>query len=193
MCVATIKKLNAASPPSPLASPPLLMLPPPNGGPPAGPPSSPVSYYTPSISCPIMACKQHQRSVLIAEDKETNQRVIQGYLEKLGFSDFTIAQDGKETIEAVRLRHYDIIMMDLKMPKLDGFEATKRIRNFYQKQARKTQPYIIALTANTSGNIKERCIDAGMDAYICKPINITELANILNDSAAKYLKELGLK
>lgn len=211
VCVATVKKLNAinstllssspvlsalpALPASP-ASPPALMLPP------ASPEKvvmSPItnrieSFYTPSISCPIMACKQHDRSVLIAEDLETNQRVIQGYLEKLGFSDFTIAEDGKEAIEAVRIRHHDIIMMDLKMPIIDGFEATKRIRKFYQKYSKsKTQPYIIALTANTFGNIKERCIDAGMDAYICKPINITELANILNDSAAKYLKELGLK
>ena len=177
VCVATIKKLSQqhpSHPPSPVASPVVVVN---------------------NHSYPLLSCLQHGRSVLIAEDLETNQRVIKGYLEKLGFSDFGLAQDGKEAIEAVRARHYDIIMMDLKMPIIDGFDATKRIRKFYKKYSNysKTQPYIVALTANTSGNIKEKCIEAGMDAYICKPINIMELANILNDSAAKYLKELGAK
>jgi signal transduction histidine kinase/CheY-like chemotaxis protein len=184
VCVATIKKLDANQQSNtPMTSPatPKINV-------------NPDSFYTPSISCPpITKCKQHDRSVLIAEDLETNQRVIQGYLEKLGFSNFTLAQDGKETIEAVRNKHHDIILMDLKMPHIDGFEATRRIRKFYKKHPRpgvKVQPYIIALTANTFGNIKERCMDAGMDAYICKPLNITELAKILDDSAAKYLKAL---
>jgi CheY-like chemotaxis protein len=128
-------------------------------------------------------CKGRDRSFLIAEDLFTNQRVAIGFLEKLGFHDFTVAEDGLTTLDKVRQRHYDVVLMDLKMPKMDGFETTQRIRKFYQTtREHLRQPYIIALTANAMGGVREKCAEAGMDAYVTKPIDMSELAQILNEA-----------
>ncbi len=132
----------------------------------------------------LIPCIKLSRSFLIAEDLITNQRVVIGFLEKLGFSDFTVAEDGSASYEAVKKRHFDIILMDLKMPVMDGFEATHIIRKFYKKNRRNEKPpFIIALTANAMGGIRERCADADMNGYLTKPIDMNELAHILNDAA----------
>ena len=128
-------------------------------------------------------CKQRDRSFLIAEDLYTNQRVAIGFLEKLGFHDFTVAEDGLATLEAIKNRHFDVVLMDLKMPHLDGYETTTRVRHFYKtSRTSHPQPFIIALTANAMGGVREKCASAGMDAYVSKPIDMTELANILNNA-----------
>lgn len=128
-------------------------------------------------------CKHLNRSFLIAEDLYTNQRVAIGFLEKLGFHDFTVAEDGDATLQAVQERHFDVILMDLKMPRCDGYEATRRIRQFYRlHRTNKPQPFIIALTANAMGGVRAKCAEAGMDAYVSKPIDMSELADILNDA-----------
>jgi len=127
-------------------------------------------------------CNRSSRSFLIAEDLSTNQRVAMGFLSKLGFSEFKIAEDGQATLEAIKKQHFDVILMDLKMPKIDGFETTKLIRQFYKNhRPSHPKPFIIALTANAMAGVKEKCADAGMDAYVTKPIDINELAEILNN------------
>lgn len=122
-------------------------------------------------------CSNLNRSFLIVEDLVTNQRVAVGFLQKLGFSDFTVAEDGPTAIELVRKKHYDVIFMDLKMPGMNGYDITKRIR-----QITSQRPFIIALTANAMGGVREKCMEAGMDAYITKPIDILELARLLNEA-----------
>lgn len=135
------------------------------------------------IMLPSSPCKETGRSILIAEDLSTNQQVIKGLLEKLGFHDITLVEDGKAAIEKVEMYHYDIIMMDLKMPYIDGFEATRRIRRMYQmSKSKRSQPFIIALTANATSGIQDRCAAAGMDAYLSKPMDVHELAKILDQA-----------
>jgi signal transduction histidine kinase/CheY-like chemotaxis protein len=127
-------------------------------------------------------CNRLNRSFLIAEDLSTNQRVAVGFLTKLGFSEFKIAEDGQATMEAIKSQHFDVILMDLKMPKIDGFETTKLLRKFYKShRPGQAKPFIIALTANAMAGVKEKCAEAGMDAYVTKPIDINELAEILNN------------
>jgi signal transduction histidine kinase/CheY-like chemotaxis protein len=194
ICLTIIKR---AKPKDPTGSPPCCPTIPPQRSPVAARPligvvedftslpidpelSSKYSHLYSSIPEP---CKQPNRSFLIAEDLYTNQRVAIGFLEKLGFKDFTVAEDGLETLEKVEKRHFDVILMDLKMPRLDGYQTTKRIRQLYKtKRKHQRQPFIIALTANAMGGVREKCAEAGMDAYVSKPIDMAELASILNDA-----------
>jgi signal transduction histidine kinase/DNA-binding response OmpR family regulator len=128
-------------------------------------------------------CNRTERTFLIAEDLATNQRVAIGFLKKLGFSDWKIAEDGASALDAVKKQHFDVILMDLKMPKNDGFETTKLIRQFYKNnRPNHKKPFVIALTANAMSGVKDKCSEAGMDAYVTKPIDINELAEILNSS-----------
>lgn len=129
-----------------------------------------------------LQCKKPDRNILICEDLYTNQQVAIGFLEKLGYTNVTIAEDGIAAKDAVKRKHYDVILMDLKMPRMDGFEATRRIRAHYKKHAIKPEPFIIAVTANAMGNVREKCAVAGMDAYITKPLDMRELANLMNEA-----------
>jgi PAS domain S-box-containing protein len=126
--------------------------------------------------------------VLIAEDNVINQRVAAHHVLQLGYLADTVA-DGNEVLEALSRIPYEIILMDCHMPRLDGYETTKRIR-----EAGGHQPYIIALTANAMQGDKEICLAAGMDAYISKPIRSSELKAALQRpcpvAAAVSTKEL---
>ncbi len=108
--------------------------------------------------------------ILVAEDNEINQQVILFILQKLGYSPVVVA-NGREAVDAVRNKEYDIIFMDLQMPELDGLEATRLIR----ERAPAGQPVIIALTANTMEGDEEECLRAGMNDYIGKPVKVEEL------------------
>ncbi len=110
--------------------------------------------------------------VLIVEDNFVNQRVLQLFLETLGYSP-TIANNGLEALEAIKNQKYDVIFMDMQMPKMDGIIATKQIR-----QDCSQQPWIVALTANALPEDRQLCIDAGMNDFITKPIQIEDIINI---------------
>jgi len=114
-------------------------------------------------------------SVLLVEDNIVNQKVASRILEKLGFKP-DIANNGLEAIREINSKDYDIILMDLLMPKLDGIEATKKIRSML---AGKKIPKIIAMTADTMMNSREACINAGMDDYLNKPINVEEIKTLM--------------
>lgn len=112
--------------------------------------------------------------ILLAEDNVNNQRVAQLSLKRLGLRADTVA-NGKEALESVRSRTYDVVLMDVHMPEVDGFEATRMIREDTQIK----QPHIIAVTANATVQDREWCLEAGMDDYISKPYRLRDLRRVL--------------
>jgi signal transduction histidine kinase/ActR/RegA family two-component response regulator len=108
--------------------------------------------------------------ILLVEDEFTSQKVAQLVLRKLGY-EIDIVNDGAKGVEAVRQYLYDIVLMDVQMPELDGFAATKAIIAAWSNQ----RPYIIAMTAHALDEDRERCLAGGMDDYISKPITAEEL------------------
>lgn len=116
-------------------------------------------------------------SLLLVEDNELNQNMTLLMLERLGY-EADLATNGKEAIKAVHKRPYDIVLMDVQMPVMDGLTATRRIR----RAKLDDQPFIIALTADVVENARERCLAAGMDDYISKPIAVADLVRSLKES-----------
>jgi len=109
--------------------------------------------------------------ILLAEDNLVNQKVAVRMLDRLGYRADVVA-NGVEALEAVRRQCYDLVLMDVQMPEMDGLEATRRIR---LSGGDRSQPYIIALTANAMEGDREACLAAGVDAYVPKPVGIQEL------------------
>ncbi|MCW3039082.1 MAG: hypothetical protein JWM31_987, partial [Solirubrobacterales bacterium] len=116
--------------------------------------------------------------VLVAEDNRINQRVAVLMLEKLGQRP-DVASNGREAVEAATRQPYDLILMDVQMPELDGLEATARIRELPGSNA----PRIVGLTAQASVSAEAECIAAGMDGYLPKPVSTADLAALLADVA----------
>ncbi|MFN0087683.1 MAG: response regulator [Blastocatellia bacterium] len=119
--------------------------------------------------------------ILVAEDNLINQKVVLLMLRKLGYRAEAVG-NGSEAIEALQRRSYEVVLMDLQMPQMDGLEATRRIR---AGATGKSQPHVIALTANAMLGDRERCLDAGMDDYITKPLQLEELVLALVRFSAK--------
>ncbi|HEX7632483.1 MAG TPA: response regulator, partial [Lacunisphaera sp.] len=109
--------------------------------------------------------------ILLVEDNPVNQKVALRYLERMGYH-ATTANNGLEGVLAMRQKDYHLILMDVQMPEMDGLEATRRIRDGLPPER---QPIIVALTANAMQGDRERCLDAGMNDYITKPVKIDEL------------------
>ena len=115
--------------------------------------------------------------ILVAEDNIVNQKVVVYQLEKLGYRADVVA-NGLEAVEAVSRINYSLILMDWQMPELDGMETTTRIRKDEMEQGRQRLP-IIAMTANAMPEDREKCLDAGMDDYLSKPVKKGELGAML--------------
>lgn len=115
------------------------------------------------------------KKILVAEDYFVNQEVTQDILELMDFS-VDIAENGKEALEKYEAGAYDAILMDIQMPEMDGFQATAEIR---KKEGDTKHTPIIALTANALSGDREKCLEAGMDDYISKPIEAVKLEEIL--------------
>ena len=119
-------------------------------------------------------------SLLLAEDNPINQKAAQGILIKIGFSRIDLAPDGRRAVEMVRSKDYDLVLMDVQMPGMDGLEATRKIRQWEKDQRRgKRHTPIIALTANAMTGDRDTCLEAGMDAHITKPIRRDTLVQVL--------------
>jgi PAS domain S-box-containing protein len=109
--------------------------------------------------------------VLLAEDNTVNQKVALRFLERLGYR-ADVVSNGLEAITALQAHHYHLVLMDLQMPEMDGLEASREVR---RRLPAARQPKIIALTANAMQGDRERCMEAGMDDYISKPVKLPEI------------------
>jgi PAS domain S-box-containing protein len=123
-----------------------------------------------------LAAPPRDARILLVEDNAVNRRVAIAMLERLGFA-AQVASDGAAALDRWRADTYDLILMDCQMPRLDGYEATERIR---LAEPDGTRVPIIALTAGTMVGDRERCLAAGMDDYLSKPLNVTVLGAMLD-------------
>ncbi len=112
--------------------------------------------------------------ILLAEDNSVNQKIMLRMLKKIGYH-ADVAENGLEVLKAMEKKLYDVVLMDVQMPEMDGFEATREIRRRWPKGS----PKIIAITAYALAGDKERCLEAGMDGYIAKPVQMAKLAEIM--------------
>ncbi len=122
-------------------------------------------------------------NILLVEDNVLNQRVVTFSLKKYNH-EVTIANNGVEAIEIFKNTKFDVILMDIMMPVMDGLEATVRIREEEKQTASERRTPIIALTANTMDNDRDKCLSFGMDEFMAKPFDIEKLKSIF--------KELGI-
>ena len=115
-------------------------------------------------------------SILVAEDNPSNQKVLVEILKRLGYRADAVA-DGVEVLQALQIRPYDLIFMDIRMPEMDGITATKEIRKLWPNNG----PKVVAITAFAMDGDREMCLEAGMDGYIAKPVKVNDLAMLLHN------------
>lgn len=120
--------------------------------------------------------------ILVAEDQIINQKIISQFLQWKGYQ-VTIVENGKMAVDIIKNEFFDLILMDVQMPIMDGYDATRNIRNQEEKSNKHTP--IIAMTAHAMKGDKEKCLAAGMDYYITKPVNPDELYKILEQFTSK--------
>jgi CheY-like chemotaxis protein len=124
---------------------------------------------------------RHPLRILLAEDNVVNQKLALRLLQQMGYR-ADLASNGIEAIESVQRQTYDVILMDVQMPDMDGLEASRQINARWQPNDR---PRIIAMTANAMQGDREMCIAAGMDDYLTKPIRVERLVEALNDAPSR--------
>ncbi len=129
------------------------------------------AQVSPKTICHAGANENHDLRILLAEDNAVNQRVMIKMLLKLGY-DADIASNGLEVLQALSRKFYDVVLMDIQMPEMDGLEAARAIR---KRLPLSNQPKIIAITAHAMEDDKKLCLDAGMDDYISKPLTLEKL------------------
>jgi len=117
----------------------------------------------------------HPLRILLAEDHPVNQKVALKLLKQMGYR-ADVASNGLEVLDALSRQKYDVVLMDVQMPLLDGLEAARRIR---AEMPERTQPRIIAMTANAMEGDREKCLESGMDEYLSKPIRVPQLRDAL--------------
>ncbi len=133
------------------------------------------SRITPPQSNPHLA-QQHPLRILLAEDNLVNQKVALLLLQQMGYR-ADVASNGLQVLEALRRQTYDVVLMDMQMPEMDGLTATRYI---CQEWSREVRPRIIAMTANAMQGDREECLEAGMDDYVSKPIRVEVLIQALS-------------
>lgn len=119
-----------------------------------------------------------KEKVMIVEDNEVNQKILAKMLQKIGVS-FRVAQNGKECIDLLEKETFSLVLMDIQMPEMDGLEATQWIRNQMKEPEKRNIP-IVALTAHAMQGDRDRCMEAGMDNYLSKPIAFEDLKEMMS-------------
>ena len=125
--------------------------------------------------------ENHPLRILLAEDNVVNQKLALRLLSQMGYR-ADVAANGLEVLQAVERQPYDVILMDVQMPEMDGLEATRQI---CARMAASQRPHIIAMTANAMQGDREMCLAAGMDDYLSKPIRVEELVSALGRSQSR--------
>ena len=141
---------------------------------------APTAARTPSAIDHEMGIR-HPLRILLAEDNVVNQKLALRLLQQLGYR-ADLASNGVEAIESVERQIYDVVLMDVQMPDMDGLEASRRITERWSGLER---PRIVAMTANAMQGDREMCMAAGMDDYVAKPIRLDQLVEALNHTAAR--------
>ena len=140
----------------------------------------PEKDLLPNIACSKPSpseIKDRSLRILMAEDNPVNQKVALSMLKRIGYQ-ADVAANGFEVLQALERQPYDVVLMDVQMPEMDGFEATRRIRSSGSKIC------IIAMTAHALNGDKRACLDVGMDEYVSKPIRMEELQKVLERCVA---------
>lgn len=127
--------------------------------------------------------------ILIAEDNKTNQKILKLILNRFGYSEITAVFNGKKALEELNREEYDIVIIDLQMPEMDGLEATRELRRTIPIEM---PPYILALTANASTTDSEACYEAGMHGYLSKPVRQDDLRDEIV-KAYEWLQATGVE
>ena len=146
--------------------------------------SGPVSAAAPSVAKPKIdagMAQRHPLRILLAEDNVVNQKLALRLLQQMGYR-ADLASNGVEAIECIERQRYDVVLMDVQMPEMDGLEASRRITARWPPGER---PRIVAMTANAMQGDREECLAAGMDDYVTKPIRVDALVEALNQVRAR--------
>ncbi len=144
-------------------------------------PNTTDQQYDPTLS------QRNPLRILLAEDNAVNQKLALKILERMGYR-ADVAGNGLEVLQALERQSYDLIFMDVQMPEMDGLQATRAIRQKYEASR---QPRIVAMTANAMQGDREMCLEAGMNDYVSKPIQVKELQRALENTAKNIGFDLG--
>ena len=145
------------------------------GGPPEQTSTATAAVEVTGLRAPVVANRHVGRRVLVAEDNPVNQRVVLHQLSSLGCH-AELAETGQEALEKFSEAQYDLVLMDCQMPEMDGYTATGEMR---KKEDGKQRTPIVSMTAHALDGDREKCLDAGMDDYLAKPVNREDLSAIL--------------
>jgi signal transduction histidine kinase/CheY-like chemotaxis protein len=143
---------------------------------------APRAVQVPKPKIDATLATRHPLRILLAEDNVVNQKLAMRLLQQMGYR-ADLASNGIEAIESIERQTYDVVLMDVQMPEMDGLEASRRITARWPPGAR---PRIIAMTANAMQGDREECLAAGMDDYVTKPIRVDALVEALNQAKARH-------
>jgi two-component system sensor histidine kinase/response regulator len=156
------------------------------------PVSGPKPAQVPAKPAALPRVAHKNVHILLAEDNPVNQKVALRQLQKLGYAADAVA-NGLEVLDALKQIPYALILMDCQMPEMDGYEATRQIRQLEYRGSlaadRKVPLQIVAMTANALRGDREKCLESGMDDYISKPVVLAELEAALNRALARVFPE----